>query len=320
MPRSDRLLVFANLLAGPKRWPLDELVARLETTERTIYRDLKTLEESGFPIERIDGTYRLMDGTGFRNLLLSSRERVILALALDNPAIRRQPSLARDLRQLRLKLAGRIEVEPAVGKLGGPDRSGAIPPAVHADLESAIRDRRTLSILYTSLTDGKATWRGIDPWALVHRSEAWYLVGRCHIHDEPRTFRLDRIEQVLAIGQSFEPPRGFDLEQWLDSRWGIFEGDSDAESVIHFDAALAPLIEHAQHHPTESKRRQTDGSIEYRVRVGNLEELARWVVGFAGKACAIEPPELVEAVRAIAGASAAAHPRKRAAAMVRRGK
>lgn len=319
MPRSDRLFALGSLLAGPKRRRLAELATRLEASQRTIYRDLEDLEDRGFPIERVDGTYRFMDGTFSHPLPLTPRERFLLALALDNPSIRRQPSLARDLKKLRLKLAGQLDDEPPVAKLGGPDRSGAITPEVHEELETAIRDHHSLSILYTSLTTGKPEWRGIDPWALVHRAEAWYLVGRCHVHNEPRTFRLDRIEGVFPIGQSFEPPPEFDLERWLDSRWGIFEGDSQDESIIIFDRSLAPLIRHGQHHPTELKRKLADGSIEYRVRVGNLDELARWVVGFSGKARAVEPPRLVEAVQSIVDGAAAAHPRKRAAAaMVRR--
>src|SRR6266508_978425 len=110
MPRSDRLLALAYLLAGPKRHRLDELVTRLEATPRTIYRDLAALESRGFAIERVDGTYRLIDGMA-RALPLTSRERVLLAVALDNPSLRRPPSLARDLRQLRLKLAGQIDGE-----------------------------------------------------------------------------------------------------------------------------------------------------------------------------------------------------------------
>jgi proteasome accessory factor C len=315
MARPERLLALAYLLAGPKMYRPRELATRFSISERTVFRDVESLQDLGFAFDRTEGAYRLMDA---RPLPLTSRERVILALALDNPSLRRPPGLARDLRMLRQKLAGQTEAEPAVGKLGGPDRTGTIPPAIQSDLENAIRDCLSMSIEYTSLTDGKAAWRSVDPWALVHRSEAWYLIARCHKHDEPRTFRLDRIRRSLPIGRTFRRPADFDLERWLDSRWGIFEGDAKDESVIHFDPALAPLIEHAQHHPTESKRRLPDGSIEYRVRVGNLEELARWVVGFGGKAHAVAPPELVESVGAIAEAASAAHPRRRVAAMVRR--
>jgi predicted DNA-binding transcriptional regulator YafY len=110
------------LICSPDRHRLDELTARLETTPRTIYRDLAALELRGFPIERVDGTYRLMTGPSSSSLPLTARERVLLALALDNPSFKRQPALARDLRQLRLNLAAEIDAEPVVARRGGPDQ------------------------------------------------------------------------------------------------------------------------------------------------------------------------------------------------------
>lgn len=316
MPRSDRLFALANLLAGPRRRRLEELTRELETSARSIYRDLADLESRGIPIERVSGTYRFMEGATMRPLQLTPRERLLLTLCLENPALQ-QPAFAETMRQLRAKV-GAANSDPPVAVLAGPDRSGELPREVAEAIENAIRDSHSVSMLYTSLSDGKARWRGVDPWAIFHRSEAWYLVGRCHTHDGPRTFRMDRVEAVLPIGESFIRPEEFDVESWLGSSWGVLEGEATEEAVVVFDRSVAPLVEHARHHPFESKLRLEDGRLEYRVRVGHLEELARWVVGFGGKAQAIEPPELVESVRAIAGAAAAAHPRERVAAMVRR--
>lgn len=316
MSRADRLFGLVNLLSGVRRRTLAEIAETLSVSPRTIYRDLADLETRGVAIERVEGTYRLMDGATMRPLKLTPHERLLLDLMLENPAVAGQEAFRGDVQQLRLKLfaaSGGSGEELQAAILAGPDRSGPIARETFDELTGAIRDRRSLSILYASLSAAKPEWRGVDPWALFHRSEAWYLAGRCHVHDEPRTYRLDRIRGVLAIGRSFERPPEFDLEQWLDSRWGIFEGDATAESVILFDASLAPLIEYATHHPTETKRRLEDGSVEYRVRVGHLEELARWIAGFAGAARAVAPPELVAAVRTIAAGALDAHAERKPA-------
>jgi Predicted transcriptional regulator len=315
MARADRLFALVHLLSGGRRYRLDEISRDLGISPRSVYRDLAGIESRGVPIERVDGTYRLMEGATIRPLRLTPGERLLLALLIDNPATSRQPAFREDLRSLRAKLSaancgarsdeGTAEAEVSV--LAGPDRSGTIAPAVLSELENAIRDRRSLSILYTSLTDGRPGWRGIDPWALVHRSEAWYLVGRCHVHDDARTFRLDRITGVLPIGKSFTRPPDFDVREWIDSSWGIMEGDAEAESVILFAPSAAPLIEHARHHSSEKKQRLGDGSVEYRVRVGNLDEVARWIIGFAGAARALAPPELIESVRKHAAAALDTH-------------
>jgi predicted DNA-binding transcriptional regulator YafY len=76
---------------------------------------------------------------------------------------------------------------------------------------------------------------------------------------------------------------------------------------------------YAQHHPSERKRRLEDGRLEYRVDVGALDEIARWIVGFGGTARVIAPDELVERVREIAAGAASVHTRiTRAAAMTKR--
>ncbi|MGH9456654.1 MAG: WYL domain-containing protein, partial [Thermoanaerobaculia bacterium] len=50
--------------------------------------------------------------------------------------------------------------------------------------------------VYASLRSRSRSRRGVDPWVMFHRAGAWYLVGRCHRHDEARLFRLDRIGAV----------------------------------------------------------------------------------------------------------------------------
>ncbi|HEX7708180.1 MAG TPA: WYL domain-containing protein, partial [Thermoanaerobaculia bacterium] len=178
----------------------------------------------------------------------------------------------------------------------------------------AIAATHSVSMLYTSLSSGRRGWRGVDPWIAIHRSEAWYLIGKCHRNGQPRTFRLDRIGAVLPIGSGFERPKDFDVERWFESSWGVEAagwGDA-APSELHdihivFDAAVAPLIEHGRHHAKEQKEKRPDGRLDYRLRLGPLEELARWITGFGGAAVALEPPELVQRVRAIAMGAASAH-------------
>lgn len=319
MSRADRLLALVQFLSGVRRRTLEEITRELETSARSIYRDLADLEVRGIPIERVDGTYRLMESARMRPLALTSRERLLLSMVLENPAVLGQRAFAKDLRQLRNKLTADAPPEGAgVAALAGPDRTGPIAPEIAESLEDAIRRSHSLSIQYTSLTDGKSAWRGVDPWIIVHRSEAWYLVGRCHQHDEPRTFRLDRVTAVLPIGESFTRPADFDVDRWFGASWGV-ESSPDAVDVhIVFDASVVPLIEHGRHHPREEKQRRADGRLDYHVRVGPLDEIARWITGFAGAAIAIAPQELVDRVRAIAAGTASVHPTaQRAAAMTR---
>lgn len=286
-----------------------ELADHFDTTERTIWRDLAALDELGIPLVRDERGYRLVEGATLRPLALDAAERAVLRLALANPAIRRTKALARRLEILASKLES-LAPDPAPMHvvLAGVDRSGPIQPGVVESLERAMEQGTPIEIDYASLRSGKRSRRGIDPWAMFHRAEAWYLVGKCHRHEEARLFRLDRIGAVRQMDGTFDRPADFDVESFLSGAWSLHHGAARHEVVIRFDPSLAPLIANARHHEGERVERLPDGSLEYRVTLADLEEIARWIAGFAGRAVALAPPALVARVREMAEALAAAHP------------
>ncbi len=319
MPKTERLVELIALLAGRRSWTVRELAERFATTERTIFRDLVALETIGFPWSRDDRGYRLTAGAALRPLLLDAGERAMLRLILTNPALRRPKALARRLDALAAKLDALSPAENPSLVLASLDRSGPVQAGVFEAIERAIERASLLEIDYASLRSGKRSWRGVDPWVIFHRADAWYLAGRCHRSDEARLFRLDRIAGVRDLGGNFVRPPEFDVERFLESAWSLHHGEPRHEVSIRFEASLAPLIANARHHAGERIERLADGALEYRVKLADLEEIARWVAGFGGRAVALEPREFVDRVRALAEGVAAAHPevpKLRAAAKV----
>jgi predicted DNA-binding transcriptional regulator YafY len=310
MARSGRLIELVHLLAGRRGCTIDEIASRFEISPRTAYRDLAELSGSRIPVVRDERGYRLLEGATLRPLNLTSEERGLLRVALGNPALRERAPLRRQLQRLEAKLdavTAAVEESPEALRLAGVDRSGAGADAVLDPLRRAIEDRVVCDMLYTSLSGGTRCWRGVDPYRLFERSESWYLVGRCHVHDEPRLFRLDRIGAVRRLGVRFEIPASFDLDAFLADSWSVLRGGELHEVVIHLDPTLAPLVRNARHHASEVMTERPDGGLEYRARLSHLDEIARWVLGFGGRARAIEPLQLVERVLELAEEARRAH-------------
>ena len=280
---------------------------------RTAYRDLAELsEEHSIPVTNDDdGRYRLVEGATMRLLPLTATERAMLTLALDNPALQTASDVENAIVQLRAKLNAatrQIEETPSGLTLTGPERSGAIEEGLMVLLDDAVRDRTPVSLRYRSLWSGSTMRRGVDPYSVFHRENAWYLVGHCHERKELRAFRLDRIADADRLDGRFAPP-DFDLAEFLKHSWGIYHGRTVYDVVIHFDAALAALLEESTHHPDQQIVRLGNGDLEYRVSLSHLEEVARWIVGFAGAARAVEPPALVDLVAGMAARAHEAHRR-----------
>lgn len=294
-----------DLLGGRRSRTVEEIADRFEVSPRTVYRDLSELSAEGIPITRDEFGYRLLDTATLRPLNLTAREHAMLKLALRNPLLRGQPSLQRDLDGLEAKLdavSAQREETPVALQLAAIDRSGPNARTTLGPLQEAITRRRQVRMLYSSLSGGSSKRRGLDPWRVFQRANAWYCVGRCHLADAPRIFRLDRIAEIDILSTPFSIPADFDLDAFLEDSWRLFKGDEEHDIVLRFDPALAPLLLNARHHPGEEIEALADGTLEYRVRLSSLEEIARWVLGFGGRARAVAPEELVGRVRGLAQA------------------
>ena len=300
MDRPIRLMEMLQLLGGRRSWRPAELAERFGMSERNIYRDLQSLSRLyGIPVTNDEHGYRLVEGATLRSLPLTATERAMLTLLLRHPALGAVSDLTAALAR-RLDVATlQMEETPQALTLAGPERSGEIATGLLPLLEQAVRERTPVSLLYRSLWSRRQAWRGIDPYAAFHRDNTWYVVGHCHLRDEPRTFRLDRIVEVKRLKGTFDRP-AFDLDAFLHATWGVYRGRSLHEVVVHFDSSLEPLIQQGVHHPEERISRLENGALEYRVTISHLDEIARWIVGFAGAARAVEPPALVARVADIA--------------------
>jgi proteasome accessory factor B len=84
-----------------------------------------------------------------------------------------------------------------------------------ATLESAIRFRKRVSMTYHAAGAGTVSRREVDPYALIYREGAWVLVGWCLLRKEVRSFRVDRMRDVVMAPKpkspDFERPADFDV-------------------------------------------------------------------------------------------------------------
>ena len=83
-------------------------------------------------------------------------------------------------------------------------------------IEQAIRDRLTLEIAYYSMSREEFTVRRIDPFGLKQQGDLHWLVAHCHLREDRRVFRVDRIRSVVLTGQAYEWPLDFQIGEYFD--------------------------------------------------------------------------------------------------------
>jgi predicted DNA-binding transcriptional regulator YafY len=167
------------------------------------------------------------------------------------------------------------------------------------DLFQAVADLRPLRCKYKSLRDGTEERITIHPYALVLYRDAIYCVGVHVQKDEIRTFVLDRMRDTdLSSTERFDLPADFKVDDYFQGQFGIWRGTASYKVVIEFDAKVAEFVRSRRVHVTQKLSNTPDGGVRLSMAVGDLTEVISWVLGFGQTAKVIEPPELLDKVKA----------------------
>lgn len=165
-------------------------------------------------------------------------------------------------------------------------------------LGHAIRERRRIAMTYFTASRGELTERKADPLHLRNSAGEWYLIAWDHLRKAPRDFLISRIRELEITEDKFDWPEGFDLNEYLNSGFGMIRGGQFHEVGIVFDEYQARWIrERDKFHPTEEREELPDGRLILRMKVTALDGVKRFVMQYGKHAEVIEPEELRQAIR-----------------------
>ncbi len=307
LTREWRLL--RELQRVPEGRTYRELARALGAAPRTVYRDLRTLQDAGFPLRRarvqLKSVWRI-EGAAVPPLAFTGPELTALALARSALAGSPGSPFDRPLRQAFHKIQAALDRE-GVRALEAADRH------VYADLRrgrpytqrevwfqtvlDAVFRHRTLRLRYFTLERGAETDRTVDPYGLVLHEGAFYLVGWCHWRRDVRTFLLERVRAVADGGASFEPPAGFSVREHFRQAWGLLKGHILITVRVRFAPAVGRVIREGRWHESQRVEELPGGAALLTVRVAGWEEMRRWILGFGAAAEVLEPEELRESMK-----------------------
>ena len=178
------------------------------------------------------------------------------------------------------------------GTASGAAQVAVAPMALRdtmATIRSAIEGRTRIEFDYVSAR-GEAERRTVDPLRIESVNDDWYVRGWCHLRKAVRTFRLDRIDDLVSTG---EPISEHAADVVLPDR--LFQG-SDEDLTVSVDVAAATLPLIADYVPEDAPRIQEGGIVHTKVRVAHYHGLKRFVARFAGQVTVTGPKDARAAV------------------------
>jgi predicted DNA-binding transcriptional regulator YafY len=290
-----------------------ELAEELGVSERTVHRYMGMLDELGIPIYSERGPYggfSLVRGYKLPPLIFTPEEATALYLGASlvkdiwgasyfDAAVGATAKLDNVLPDALLQ-----EVKQAQRGLlvtGWLRRDYGPWAPILDDLRRSVAQRRQLRLVYQSF-HRQVSERTVDPYALALQWGNWYLVGLCHLRDELRTFRVDRIQEAELADETFEVPAGFSAREHL-LRMAQERPATYYRVVVRFDPEVAHIVRERQEE-WQDLAEQDDGSVTLAFDASDLAWPSRWVLTYQDKATVLGPPELAARVRDAAQAIA----------------
>jgi predicted DNA-binding transcriptional regulator YafY len=219
--RADRLIKLMMLLNKHGKMRAQTLSERLEVSRRTIYRDLDALTTAGVPVYSeggpgggiwLDEHYRI-SLTGLSEAELSALfvsgsagplAELGLAQAAEDSLLKLFAAMPAFHRHQIERYQSRIYLDHTDWWSRGKAEAGDLEL-----VQKAIFDERLITMRYER-NDGSVVSRTVQPYGLVAKANAWYLVAA---HDEGfRTYRISRIRSVELLTEGFVRQSSFDLK------------------------------------------------------------------------------------------------------------
>jgi predicted DNA-binding transcriptional regulator YafY len=299
MNKTDRLLAIVLELQRKGRQRAEDLAKIFETSKRTIYRDILTLSEAGVPIISVPGQgYSLMKGYFLPPLSFTSEEATMSLMGSDFMARNfdaqyraAAESASRKIESV-LPEALRDEVhylQSNIRFIGTTPASNSKEYETLQQLRRAALDRTTVRFCYhtrhRSDEQSSSLLREADPYGLAYFINGWHLVAYCHLREDMRNFRLDRMEELELLPRTFTRPANFHLYQRHR------EQPRNMLVRVLFDREIARWVREGRQYFVTSEEETEDGLL-VTLMIRQPGEILQWLLSWGRHVRVLEPDTL----------------------------
>ena len=239
------------------------------------YRELKQLALSATELATLDrATRALMDqrDTPFAAAVASARRKLAFDLPLNSDTVHQV---------LALPIPEHARQALAV-------------------LQEAVIRHVAVSCRYFTMYRRAEGERELEPWGLLFQWGRWYCVARPRDRDEPRVFRVDRMQDVKrrsGPSAKFSVPKGFDVKTFAHRTPWEFGTGEVVKPVVRFSFPESRSVMNRR--VGRVVRQEADGSATIEFDVRDEEAFLRWLLSFGRRADVAFPEGMREALMAL---------------------
>jgi predicted DNA-binding transcriptional regulator YafY len=307
MNRIDRVSAILIHLQSRQVVKAQDIAERFNISLRTVYRDIRTLEEAGVPIVGEAGVgYRMMDGYRLPPVMFTKEEATAFLTAEKMVEKLTDPSTQEGFKSAMYKIRAVLRsteknylenlednIEVVENKFLPKNRH-----EVHhlQNILKSISDKVVLNIKYFANHSQEDTTRHIEPVGIYFSGTYWHLIAYCQMRKDYRDFRIDRIMNIEETTLSFlkEHPS---LKTYLSQ---ISRKRELHTVVLRLDNEVIKTLGDQKYYHGYVSEQMVDNQVEMTFLTSSLMGFARWFMLLGDRAEIITPESLKTEVKEIA--------------------
>jgi len=307
MNRIDRLAAILIQLQSRPLVKAQDIADKFSISLRTVYRDVKALEEAGVPVIGEAGTgYRLMEGYKLPPVMFNQDEATALLTASKlvqsktDAGISKHYTAALDKIRAILRHSEKDHIEEIDDHIAVMTHPSFVhEPTTDLHLQSilkAISSSSVIEINYTSLEKNESTKRKVEPVGIYYMGSHWYLIAWCQLRNDYRNFRTDKIKQLAFTSETnskTHPPLQSFMNQMAAEKELI-------KVIIDVEPGIVKYLGEQKYYNGFLKEEKIDDQVRMTFLTGSLMGFSRWFMFYGDHAKIIEPLELNDMVAEIA--------------------
>jgi predicted DNA-binding transcriptional regulator YafY len=312
MSEIERYYAYQTLFSGRRAIPKSEILKKLEISSATFKRDLTMFRDRlNTPIiyDRDLGGYKLENPDALQQLpgLWFSQEEALALMTIQTMIGQLEPGLlGPKLKPLQTRLNKILETQGADAKTlsqrirvvhAGKRR---LPLKSFELVAKATVDRKQIEIIHLNRQTGESIKRTISPQQLIHYRDNWYVDAWCHLRGGIRSFAIDAIENCVLMNTDAKELDSEQLQQQMQSGYGIFGGQAKAWAELKFTVERARWVQHEEWHPDQKGTLHKDGTYTLEVPYSDERELIGDILRMGSDVKVMGPAQLTKQVIAIA--------------------
>lgn len=308
MNRIDRLQAILIHIQSKKVVKAQEIADRFGISIRTVYRDIRALEEGGVPIGAEAGIgYFLDENYALPPVMFTSDEASALLMAgkliphMSDKKVNRafQEALYKIKAVMKTDDKERMEkLENSVKVYSGLSEIPTHDSIFLQDIQKALVELKVLHIKYFAQYSQQSSFRMVEPISLLFYAMNWHLIGFCRLRNDYRDFRLDRIEEIEITEETFDKKLDKEYENYIKQQQ---QANQAYEITLLLKPDLAILINESKYWYGFVSQTEKNRQIEMRFLNPDLDGFARWLITMIDRVEIVKPIELKNLVTGMVG-------------------